>query len=375
VTVVRGPLKVAYIRDHLNQGGGTTALLETLPRFDPARIAAALCVLQPWSESAQVFEAAGVPTVCIAHRKLDPRCLLDVKAWVRGRGPALLVLSGPKSLIVGGLVARSLGLPTSPFFNHMMADSKLMTAAQRRLASMTAIGVASSRAVRDWACRRYRLPGERVQVVYPGHDRGRFAAPPAAALHALGLPPGARVVAMVGRLVSVQKGQDLLLHAMPEIRLHCPPAVLLIVGDGRDRAALEALARDLDLATAVRFLGHRDDIPAILAASEVVAVPSVVEEAFGLTALEGMAAGRPVVAFASGGLPELVRDGETGILVRKGDVAGLASAIRRLLTDPALCQRLGAAGQRVAATFTTEARLEALSGIYERIAATTGRER
>jgi hypothetical protein len=107
MTVVRGPLKVVYIRDHLKQGGGTTALVETLPRFDAARIAPSLCVLQPRGEIAQVFEAAGVPTVCIAHRKLDPRCLLDVKAWVRGCGPALLVLSGPKSLIVGGLVARS----------------------------------------------------------------------------------------------------------------------------------------------------------------------------------------------------------------------------------------------------------------------------
>ena len=105
-------------------------------------------------------------------------------------------------------------------------------------------------------------------------------------------------------------------------------------------------------------------------------MPSVVAEAFGLTALEGMAAGRPVVAFASGGLPELVRHRETGFLVPKGDVAGLASAIQQLLTDPARRERLGAAGRRVAAGFTTEARVDALSDIYERIAATvSGPER
>ena len=370
-TAARAPLKVLYIRDHLIPAGGTTALLDTLPRFDPARIAPSLCVLQPRDEIASVFEAAGVPTLCIAHRKPDPRCLLETRAWARGREPCLLVLSGPKSLIIGGLVARSLGLPTSPFFNHMIADSKLVTLAQRRLASTTAIGVASSRAVRDWACARYRLPPERVQVVYPGHDGGRFAAPPAAARDALGLPPGAAVIAMVGRLVSAQKGQDLLLRAMPEIRRQCPEALLLIAGDGPDRAALESLAQELGLGAAVRFLGRRDDVPALLAASDVVAVPSVVAEAFGLTALEGMAAGRPVVAFASGGLPELVRDGETGILVPTGDAAGLARAIRQLLTEPALRDRLGAAGRRVAAGFTTEARVAALSDIYERIAATS----
>jgi glycosyltransferase involved in cell wall biosynthesis len=375
-TAVRAPLKVLYIRDHLNLGGGTTALLDTLPRFDPARIAPSLCVLQPRDEIARVFEAAGVPTLCIAHRKPDPRCLLDARAWARGRAAGLLVLSGPKSLIIGGLLARLLNLPTSPFFNHMIASSKLVTLAQRRLASTTAIGVASSRAVQDWACARYGLPLERVQVVYPGHDGGRFAVPPTAARDALGLPPGAPVIAMIGRLVSAQKGQDLLLRAMSEIRRHCPEALLLIVGDGPDRAALESLARKLGLAAAVRFFGHRDDIPAFLAASQVVAVPSVVAEAFGLTALEGMAAGRPVVAFASGGLPELIRHGETGFLVPKGDVAGLASAIQQLLTDPARRERLGAAGRRVAAGFTTEARVDALSDIYERIAATvSGPER
>ena len=140
---------------------------------------------------------------------------------------------------------------------------------------------------------------------------------------------------------------------------------------GLTARSLESLARELGLGAAVRFLGRRDDVPALLAASDVVAVPSVVAEAFGLTALEGMAAGRPVVAFASGGLPELVRDGETGILVPTGDAAGLARAIRQLLTEPALRDRLGAAGRRVAAGFTTEARVAALSDIYERIAATS----
>jgi glycosyltransferase involved in cell wall biosynthesis len=80
-----------------------------------------------------------------------------------------------------------------------------------------------------------------------------------------------------------------------------------------------------------------------------------------------------VVAFASGGLPELVRHGETGFLVPRGDLAGLAAAILRLLTDAALRHRLGAAGRRVAAAFTSEARVNALSDIYERIAATSKR--
>ena len=124
---------------------------------------------------------------------------------------------------------------------------------------------------------------------------------------------------------------------------------------------------------AVRFLGRRDDIPDLLAASDIVAVPSVVEEALASLRLREWRPGRPVVAFASGGLPEIVRDGETGILVRKQRCPGLASALLRLLTDHALARRFGAAGRRVAAEFTSEARVDALTAIYERIAASSRR--
>ncbi len=371
----RPPLNVVYLRDHLVPGGGTALLLNTLPRFDPRRIVPSLCVLQPRDETAQAFESAGVPTLCLERRKVDPRCLFDAKAWVRTRRPACLVLSGPKSLIVGGLLAKSLALPTSPFFNHMIADSKLVTAVQRRLSSTTAIAVAISRAVRDWACARYGLPTARVEVVYAGHDVARYAAPPTGAREAiraaLGLAPQAPVIALIGRLVIAQKGQDFMIRAMPDILRQRPDAVLVIVGDGPDQKILEALTRELRVAAAVRLLGRRGDIPEVLAASDVVAVPSVLD-AWPLVALEGMAAGRPVVAFATGGLPEIVHDGKTGVLVPKGDAAGLAAAILRLLNDDALARRVGTAGRRFAAAFTIEAYLDALSDIYERIAARSG---
>jgi glycosyltransferase involved in cell wall biosynthesis len=368
----RPPLSVAYLRDHLRPGGGTATFLNTLPRFDPRRIIPSLCVLESRQEPAPAFEAAGVPLVCIGHRKFDPRCLLGVRAWIRSRRPALLVLSGPKSMVIGGLLGISLGVPTSPFFNNMIPDSKLMRLIQRRLSPTTTIAVAVSQTVRDWACAQYGLPPSRVEVIYVGQDVARFASPPAGAREAvraaLDLAPGVPVVALVGRLLVAQKGQDLMIRAMGDILRERPDTVLLIVGDGPDRTTLEVLTRELGLASAVRLLGHRDDIPEILAASDIVAVPSMLD-ALPLAALEGMAAGRPVVAFASGGLPELVRDGETGIVAPRGDVAQLAAAILRLLNDGGLASRLGEAGRRFAADFTIQAFVDALSNLYERIAA------
>jgi glycosyltransferase involved in cell wall biosynthesis len=217
------------------------------------------------------------------------------------------------------------------------------------------------------------LPDARIRVVYPGHDVARFAAPSAGARErlraALDVAESAPVITVTGRLASAQKGQEFLIRALPDILGQCPDAVLMVVGDGPDRATLEALVRELGLRRAVRLLGHRDDIPDLLAATDVLVVPSLCDDAFPFTALEGLAAGRPVVASAAGGLPEIVRDGETGFLVPKGDASALVDATLRLLRNPALAQRLGRAGSAFAARLTVEAHVEELTQLYEEIAA------
>jgi glycosyltransferase involved in cell wall biosynthesis len=367
------PLHVVHIRDHLVPSGGTVYFRNVLPRFDPGRVRASLCVLQPRDEAAQWFEALGIPTFCVGGRKGGARHLLQTRSVLRTHNPDLLVLSGPKSMVVGGLLARLLGIPTSPHFNHMIADSSFRMRLQRGLSSTTAIAVAVSHAVRQWAAAYYGLPDTQIRVVYPGHDVARFAAPPVGAREtlraALDVDQSAPVITVTGRLASAQKGQELLIRALPDILRQCPDAVLIVVGDGPDRARLEALIRELHLHRAMRLPGHRDDIPSVLAATDVLVVPSLCEEAFSLAALEGMAAGRPVVASAVGGLPEIVRHGETGLLVPKGDASALVDATLRLLRNSALAHRLGRAGSAFAARFTIDAHVEELTEFYEEIAA------
>lgn len=368
------PLNVVYVRDHLAPSGGTTYLRNTLPRFDPRRIRASLCVLQPRDDSIPSVESAEIPTFFAGRSKRDPRHLLEVRALLRTWKPDLLVLSGPKSMIVGGLLARVLGLPSSPRFNNMLPVSKATIWVQRRLLSTTTVAVAVSHAVRDWAAACYRLPPSHVEVIHPGHETARFALGPEVgqAIRAkLGIDTSAPVVALVGRLVTAQKGQDLVVKAMPRLLRSHPNAILLIIGEGPDRELLETLSCDLGIGRAVRLLGHRDDVPEILAAADVVAIPSVCEEAFPFTALEGWAAGRPLVAFASGGLAEMVQHRKTGLVIPKGDAAGLIDAILRVLNDAALADRLVNAGRRAAAEFTVENHVEALSDFYRRIVAST----
>jgi glycosyltransferase involved in cell wall biosynthesis len=365
------PIKVLVIRDHLAPAGGTTYLRETLPQFDPARVRPSLCVLQPSRPVAREFEAAGIRPVFLERRTRDPRGLLDLLRLVRAQRPDLLFLSGPKSNLLGRLVARWSGVPAILRLNNMLPEAAGIALLQRRLASATAAGVAVSNAVKQWASRHYGLPPERIRVIHEGRNVDRFAAlaPDARARirDQLGIGEDAALIGLIGRVLSSQKGQDLMIGLMPELRRRRPDAVLLIVGNGPDLEACRRLAARLGLNDAVRFLGHRDDMPDVLAAVDVVVVPSLVDEGFPFVALEASAAGRPVVAFRSGGLPEAVMHDHSGLLVPKGDADGLADAIVRVLGDPALARRLGENGRRHAAEFTVARNVQGLTDLFEEV--------
>jgi glycosyltransferase involved in cell wall biosynthesis len=144
-----------------------------------------------------------------------------------------------------------------------------------------------------------------------------------------------------------------------------PDATLLVVGEGSRREVLEALAVELGIADRVVFTGRRDDVPAVTAALDVAVLPSY-REALGLSVLEAMALSRPVVASEVGGIPEMIEDGITGLLVPPHDPAALAAAIVRLLRDHPLADTLGRAGHDlVHDRFCIERMVAAVEQIYD----------
>jgi glycosyltransferase involved in cell wall biosynthesis len=143
--------------------------------------------------------------------------------------------------------------------------------------------------------------------------------------------------------------------------------VLLYFGDGPFMPQLAAIRERLDSKEHIIFAGFRADADTLTAGADLCVVPSTWAEAFGLAALEPMAHGIPVIASNAGGLPEVVVDGETGLLVPPGDEAALEAALRRLLDDPAERIRMGENGRRRAATyFTRESQLGRLVAILRR---------
>ena len=146
--------------------------------------------------------------------------------------------------------------------------------------------------------------------------------------------------------------------------------MLLVVGDGPLRDSLQRAADVLDLQGAVRFLGGRQGlVEETLGAADLVVVPSL-SEGFGLVALEAMAAGRPCVASQTGGLPEIVADEDSGILVPSGDVDALTGALDRLVSDPALRARMGRRGRAIVEErFDIRVRVRQIIRVYDDILA------
>jgi glycosyltransferase involved in cell wall biosynthesis len=175
-------------------------------------------------------------------------------------------------------------------------------------------------------------------------------------------------VPLIGTVANIfpRKGYEVMLRALPTILKALPDLHYLVVGSGHApyETRLRSLVRDLGVANRVHFAGFQASVYPYLAAMDLYVHPALVE-GFGIAVLEAMAMRKPVVATATGGLPEIVQDGETGIVVSPGDPDVLAQSVSRLLQDSARCRQLGEAGRtRVATHFTVETMMDQLVSGY-----------
>lgn len=191
---------------------------------------------------------------------------------------------------------------------------------------------------RDRTARLLGLQSRLALTIYNGVDLTRFRWSPRAS--ATETPATILVVAHLIR----EKGVDVLLRGFA--KLEDARARLVIAGDGPEQEALRALAGELGVAARIEFTGLRDDVQRCLEQADVFVHPAIWAEAFGWTIAEAMASGCPVVASRTGGIPELIEDGESGLLVEPGDPGALAAALNRLLASPELRHRLAAGARR-----------------------------
>jgi glycosyltransferase involved in cell wall biosynthesis len=378
-------LRVLTLVDRLGTSGGAERLaMQIAMRLDPERFERWYCASR-WAEegpqdedarrAADDLRAAGVTALGLGRRspaavwswrpllRLLRRERIDVlhshkfgsNAWA-----ALLAPLGRVPVLVAHEHTWSYeGQPVRRFLDREL------------IARRSAAFVAVSREDRRRMVEVERIPERAIELVPNGID-ALPAGDGARVRRELGVEPDAPLAGAVA-VLRPQKGLDVMVRAAAEAARAVPALRLVIAGEGPERARLEALAAELGAAERVTLLGHRSDVPDLLAALDV-AVSSSWFEGSPLAILEYMDAGLPVAATRVGGVPDLIEDGVHGRLVEPGDAPALAGALVELLGDRGRAAAMGARGrERRRAEFDLDGTVRRLEGLYARLVDERGR--
>ncbi len=367
-----GPaLHVAYLTAGLAERGyDTTLVAGTLAR----------------GEDSMAFVAEGLDVHIVRidelGREISPLrdlvATIKLARLIRHERPQILHTHTAKAGTVGRLAARLAGGRHPPivvhtFHGHVLhgyfgpVRSLFFRLLERWLAARTTALVAVSPQVRDDLVRLHVAPADRFTVVRLGielEERVDGAGQSRdEARRYLGIPAERFAVGWIGRMTAVKRTDDVLL-GFKRLRERGVDACLCLVGDGPDRPHVERLAHDLGIVRDTLFLGYQEDVAPYYAAFDALVLPSA-NEGTPVSAIEALAAGRPVVATRVGGVPDVVRDGEDGFLVEPGATDDLAERLAWLAGDAELRERMGAAGrERVLPRYAVDRLIDDVDRLY-----------
>jgi glycosyltransferase involved in cell wall biosynthesis len=362
-------IRVVEILATGTNGGAQESLFSLVTGLDPSRYDVCVVSLSPGS-TVKRLQRAGIPTMVIDEPD-DAIAVGALTAHLARIGVDVIHNHMYRAEVVGTKAALALaaaGYPR-PFVVSTVHSSRVRSLEDRETLraltpSMDRL-VAVSRAIVQKIADE-RGPDLPVSLIYNGVDLERYdhQEPCCTLREEYGMEPGAQIVGVVARL-EPEKGHATLLDAWPAVLRACPSAYLLVVGEGSRCDELMAQAASLRIGHRVVFTGRREDVPAVTAALDVAVLPSY-REAQGLSVLEAMALSRPVVASNVGGIPEMIEDGVTGLLVPPRDPEALAGAIVRVLRDHQLADILGRAGHDlVHRRFCLEQMIGSIEDLYD----------
>jgi L-malate glycosyltransferase len=373
--VADAPLRVLALSDHLGHPdgrvhGGTTYFVTTYPAIREAGVDLKVAFMAPPHPAAEGLREHGIEPVFLGRSKWDMRACFDVARLIREHRSQVLHLASFKSQFLGRLIAPRFGCRSIIHLHDTVPLGPVVGPLQRSVRKRTDLALAVSDAVGELGVNEYGLPREKVLTLHNGIDVDAFGLPRPAArgnlLGELGLQEPVRLLGIIGRFAEM-KGQRYAIEAMQTVREACPEVRLLLIGEGDLRPECERLARDLGVGDVVLFLGQRPDVPDLLAALDAVVMPSISGEGLPYAAIEAISAGRPIVAFPTAGIPDIVVPDRSGLLAEHGDVASLAAAITRLLTEPGLLERLHEGALEHAQRFTLRSHVDYLISLYHEV--------
>lgn len=311
VPIPPSPLPIALVITELEVGGAEQALVNLAINLDRERFLPAIYSLQARPENDLLVRRLEAAEIAVHFLNVQSRwqffgAVKRIAKLFRQQQPQLVQSFLYHANVVGTMAARRAKVPRVATGIRVADPSRWRTRVERWLAPKMDKIVCVSQGVADF-CRERGFPAEKLVVIPNGVDVSRFAGAEAADLTQLGLTAGRRAIVYVGRL-DRQKGLDWLFsEVLPKVFPNLPQHDLLLVGDGPQRKKLESLSRSLGLAGRIHFAGRRSDVPNILAASDLLVLPSR-WEGMPNVLLEAMAAGKPVVASEGSGGMEILGD-------------------------------------------------------------------
>jgi glycosyltransferase involved in cell wall biosynthesis len=367
-------IRLLWLADHLGYAGetihgATTYYMGVLPRLQEAGVQLVPCFLGRTHPAVVFLRRKGLQPLFLNRSKWSPWALPDLLRLIRQHRINLVHAAGMKSILLARMAAKMVDVRTISHYHDTNRAGWLTEGLLRTTAPWDASCFAISDAVGGFAVRTLGTPPERTRILYNGVDIREITAVSPSERQRIrsgfGIAADAPVVGVIGRFCA-EKGQEHFIEALPQLLSAMPDTKVLLVGEGDRRGHCQRLVSRMGLETVVKFTGFRCDIPAILQALDVVAVPSL-KEGLSFVALEAMAAGKPVVASAVGGLPEIVRPGQTGLLAASGDMQAFMEGLRSALVDLPLRDGLVAGGRALVESLSVEAHVRELLGEYARV--------
>ncbi len=362
-------VKVTHFITELSVGGAQTALYHLLEDLDRERYdLQVICLYNGDGHIAKKIRALNIPVYDLGmDNKFRLDAFMRLYMYLRRKRPFILHTWMFHANIPGRIIGRLARIPVIISSERTMGQESTARLRLNRWTSRLADRVICvSQTVGDYAIKEIGISSEKIVVIPNGISPAKFLQSPdqTIARQKLDLLPHIPIVVAIGRPRPV-KGYLYLIEAWRHVSVQCPQAQLVFLGDGPDRIQLEQQAAQYGLDGSVFFLGDWDNIPHLLPAFDLFALPSL-HEGMSNAALEAMAAGLPVVATAVGGTPEIVVHEQTGLLIPPANSNALAEALIILLTDLERASQMGKAGQkRVQENFLHTETVQQTEAVYK----------
>lgn len=370
------PLTVMHVIRSLDTGGMEIMLLELLRKLDTKKFRPLVCCLEGQGSNAQEAEGMGVKVVAEKKKDgFDPGLIFRLARLLKRERVVICHSHNYLAQVYSTVASRLSRTPVTVHTQHGMAwlYRRKRWIKRRFLSYIADKTITVSTGARDAYIRSLRLPSHKVAVVPNGVDLTLFRSRPEAVMkrEEIGLKNGDMVVGTVARL-SPEKDHFNLLRAFSLVTSSRGNVKLLLVGDGPMRDKLKEMVRASGLMDKVVFLGNRRDVPELLNVIDIFVLPSLTE-GLSMALLEAMATGKPIVATNVGGNPEIVMDGETGIIAPPRDPENMAGALLKILSNRELAREMGRKGrERVEKEFSLEKMTRGYEAIYEELLAKKG---